>query len=199
MKQLFWCSLLIGLAVLSGCAQPPTVELNAAQKAIEDARTAQTDKYATEEFGAAQKALADATAEIANQDKSFVLTRDYTTAKHLLKDVGARAQTAQSAGSANKEKTKHEVEALIQDTAASLEATKAGMEKAQKGKTTADLVALKSDLNTLSAKMDEAKTFANKGDYLEAKASLNQTKQKATDISAELQQVAQKAKGKRVS
>jgi len=70
MKRLFPYSLIIGLLVLSGCAQPPTGELNAAQKAIEGARAAQADKYAIGEFGATQKALTDATAEIHNQDKA---------------------------------------------------------------------------------------------------------------------------------
>jgi len=87
MRRLFLCSLAIGLLIQSGCAQPPTVELNATQKATEDTRSAQADKYAVGEFGVAQKALNDATAEIANQDKNFVLTRNYTKAKDLLKEA----------------------------------------------------------------------------------------------------------------
>jgi soluble cytochrome b562 len=200
MKRLFLYPLTIGLLVLSGCAQPPTAELNAAQKAIEDARTAQADKYAAGEFGAAQKALTDATAEISNQDKRFVLTRNYTTVKNLLKDVETKAQVAQTASRENTEKTKSEVEALIQDTTASLEATKVALEKAPKGKdTAADLAALKADLDALTTKIDQAKALANNGDYLEAKASLTETKQKAADIATQLQQVAEKVRGKRAS
>ena len=200
MKRLFPYSLIIGLLVLSGCAQPPTGELNAAQKAIEGARAAQADKYAIGEFGAAQKALTDATAEIHNQDKGFVLTRNYTAAKNLLKDVEARAQAAQSVSRENKQKTKSEVEALIQDTTASLEATKVALEKAPKGKdTAADLATLKADLDALTTKIDQAKALANNGDYPEAKASLTETKQKATDIAAQLQQAAEKVRGKRAS
>jgi len=96
MKRLFLCSLVIALLILSGCAQPPTVELNAAQKAIDDAHGAQADTYAAAEFGAAQKALTDARTEITNQDKNFVLTRNYTTAKNLLEESikGCRNQGA---------------------------------------------------------------------------------------------------------
>src|SRR5712691_9845249 len=102
MKRLFLCSLVITLLILSGCAQPPTVQLNAAQKAIDDARAAQADKYAAGEFGASQKALTDARTEIMNQDKNFVLTRNYTTAASLLKDVETKAQAAQAAAKENK-------------------------------------------------------------------------------------------------
>ena len=106
MKRLFPCSILIAILILSGCAQPPTVELNAGQKAIDDAHAAQADKYAAAEFEAAQKALNDARTEITNQDKNFVLTRNYTGAKNLLKDVETKAQAAQAAAKENKEKVK---------------------------------------------------------------------------------------------
>jgi len=200
MKRLFLCSLTIGLLILTGCAQPPTVELNAAQKATEDARSAQADKYAAGEFGLAQKALNEATAEITNQDKNFVLTRNYTKAKDLLKDVESKAQAAQTQAKENKEKTKQEVEALIQQTTASLEATTAALEKAPKGKNAqADTAALKVDVDMLIMALDQGKTLAGNGDYLGAKASLTQTKQQALDISAQVHKVAEKSKGKKTS
>src|SRR5437867_3569904 len=108
MIRLFLFPLTIGLLILSGCAQPPTVELNAAQKATEDARSAQADKYAAGEFGEAQKSLNGATAEITNQDKNFVLTRNYTKAKEFLRDAETKAQAAQTRAKENKEKTKQE-------------------------------------------------------------------------------------------
>jgi len=199
MKRLFLCSLVIAILILSGCAQPPTVELNAGQKAIDDAHAAQADKYAAGEFGAAQKALTDARTEITNQDKNFVLTRNYTTAKSLLKNVENKAQAAQAAATENKEKAKSEVEALIQETTASLEAAKADLDKAPKSKNTkAELDTLKADLDTLTPKIDQAKALANNGDYLDAKASLTQVKQRVTDIATERQHAAEKipAKGK---
>ena len=199
MKRLFLCSLVIALLILSGCAQPPTVELNAAQKAIDDALGAQADTYAAAEFGAAQKALTDARTEITNQDKNFVLTRNYTTAKNLLKDVETKAQAAQAAAKENKEKAKSEVAALIQETTASLEAAKTDLDKAPKSKNTkAEPDTLKADLDTLTPKIDQAKALANNGDYLEAKASLIEAKQRLTDIAAERQHTAEKipAKGK---
>jgi soluble cytochrome b562 len=199
MKRLFPCSFVIALLILSGCAQPPTVELSAAQKAIDDAHAAQADMYAAAEFGAAQKALTDARTEITNQDKNFVLTRNYTGATNLLKDVETKAQAAQAAAKGNKEKAKSEVEALIQETTASLEAAKTDLDKAPKSKNAkAELDSLKTDLDTLSTKLDQAKAVANSGDYLQAKASLTEVKQRVTDIAAERQHAAEKtpAKGK---
>jgi predicted transcriptional regulator len=200
MKRLLFVSLPVGLLILNGCAQPPTIELNAAQRAIEDARKTQTDKYAAAEFGSAQKALNEATAAINTQDKGFVLTRNYTKAKDLLKDAEAKAQDAQKLAKENKEKTIQEVEALIQDTTASLEAATATLEKAPKGRTSqADVAALKGDVDTLIMALDQGKDLAANGEYLEAKASLTQTKQRALDISAQIQNVAEKGKAKKTS
>ncbi len=199
MKRPFLGSLMIAFLILPGCAQPPSVELNGAQKAIDDAHAAQADKYAVEEFGAAQKALTDARTEIANQDKNFVLTRNYTAAKNLLKDVETKAQAAQAAARDNKEKAKSDLEALIQETTVSLDAAKADFDKAPKPKNAkAELDALKAELDLLTTKIDQAKTLASAGDYLQAKASLILVKQRVTDIAAERQHAAEKVptKGK---
>jgi soluble cytochrome b562 len=199
MKRLFPWSLVITFLILTGCARPPMVELNTAQKAMEDAHSAQADKYAVEEFGAAQRTLTDARTEITNQDKNFVLTRNYTTATNLLKDAATKAQTAQAAAKENKEKAKTEVEALMQETTAALEAAKADFDKAPKSRSTkAELDTLKADLDTLSPKIDQAKALANNGDYLEAKTSLTEVKQRITNIAALRQSAVEKdpAKGK---
>jgi hypothetical protein len=199
MKRLFLCLLTIGILILSGCAQPPTLELNGAQKAIDNAHAAEADKYAVEEFGAAQKALTEARTEITNQDKNFVLTRNYTAAKNLLKDAETKAQAAQAAAKDNKEKVKSEVEGLIRETTASLEAAKADLDKAPKTKNTkAELDALKANLDTLATKIDQAKTLVSSGDYLQAKASLILAKKRPTEIATERQHTAEKipAKGK---
>jgi len=197
MTRLFLGSLAIAFLILSGCAQDPAVELNAGQKAIDGARATKADKYAAGEFSVAQKALTDARTEITNQDKNFVLTRNYTTAKDLLRDVEAKALMAQAAAKENKEKTRREVEALIQETTASLEAARGAFDKAPKSKDTkAELDTLKADLDTLTPKIDQAKALANNGDYLEAKTSLTEVKQRITNVATLRQNAVEKVQVK---
>ena len=69
-----------------GCATPPTREMDHAQGAIDAARAAGADRYATEQYGAAVKALQNAEAAVGQ--------RDYRLALNYALDGRDRAQRA---------------------------------------------------------------------------------------------------------
>jgi len=173
------------------------VELvSSAQKALDEARSFEADKYAPDEFGQAQKSFSDATSEIATQEKGFALTRSYGKAEQSLKDAVTRAQTAQTAAKDNKDKTKREVETLTTETEAAFQTAKAALQKAPRGKDTkAELDAMKGDLDATAAALAEAKDMYSKGDYFGAKASLTRGKEKATTVSSEVELAMHKIKG----
>lgn len=84
------CSLsVIGAALLlfSGCAQPPTEELEAAQSALAGAREAGASTLASESFAAAQAKLTEA--------ESLVDDGEYDEAKLLLEEAARLAAEAQ--------------------------------------------------------------------------------------------------------
>ena len=80
-------ALIFCLAVLaSACGTPPTREMDQAQGAIDAARAAGADRYATEEYQAALDAL--------KQAQDAVEQRDYRLALNHAIDSRERAQTA---------------------------------------------------------------------------------------------------------
>ena len=60
-------------AAAAGCADPPSKELHQAQGAIDAARAAGADSYATDEFTAAVEALARAEAAVGQRDYRLAL------------------------------------------------------------------------------------------------------------------------------
>jgi hypothetical protein len=77
----------LGLVLASGaCAEPPNKELHEAQGAIDAAKAAGAERYATDELTAAQRALDQANAAVAQ--------RDYRLALNHALDSRERAQSA---------------------------------------------------------------------------------------------------------
>jgi hypothetical protein len=183
-------------SLATGCQQAPTQQVAATQQALEEARAAQADQYAPDEFGQAQKSFTDATDEIAAQGKAFFLTRGYTKADELLKEAQMKVQTAQTAATENKEKVKHEVETLTTETEAAIQAANAALLKAPRGKgAKAELEAMKADLDTTTTALAEARDMYSKGDYLGAKTSLTGSKQTVEKVAAEVELAMHKVKG----
>lgn len=198
MQKSFLAIPILMATLLLGCSQAPTADLSATKTALDEARASEADKYAADDFNPAQKAFDDAANEIAAQDKSFFLTRNYSKAQQLLQDAQAKAQTAQTAAKANKEKVKLEVETLTTETEAAIETAQAALAKAPRGKDTqAELAAMKADLDGLTGALAEARDLYSKGDYLGAKAPLTTSKGKAEEVTAEVQTALAKVRGRR--
>lgn len=183
-------------SLVTGCQQAPTQQVAAAQQALEDAQAAQSDQYAPEEFGQAQQSFSAATDETTAQSKAFFLTRSYTKADQLLKEAQAKALTAQTAATENKEKVKREVETLTTETEAAIQTARAALLKAPRGKDTrAELEAMKAALDATTTALAEAQEMYSKGDYLGAKTSLTGSKQKVEKVTAEVELAMNKVKG----
>ena len=194
-KAILMMTILAAL-LLSGCQKAPTEQLSAAQKALEGARAAEADKYAVDELSQAQKSFDDASAEVTAQSNKFFLTRNYSKADQLLKAAQDRAQAAQTVAPDNKEKVKREVESLTTETDTAIKTAKAALLKAPRGKDTrAELESMKADLDATTTALAEARDMYTKGDYVGAKASLTRGKQKAEEVSGEVELAMQKVKG----
>lgn len=80
------CCALGVVVVLAGCAEPPDKEMNQAQGAIDAARAAGADQYATTELASATDALM--------RSEEAVAQKDYRLALSLAIDSRERAQNA---------------------------------------------------------------------------------------------------------
>jgi hypothetical protein len=99
MKSMLIAVAVVVVALCIGCAKAPQAEIDAAMKAVADAKSVVAGKYAMEQFTAVEKRLADAQTEIAKQNKTLI-GRNYTAASTMLKDVVVKAAEVSTAAAA---------------------------------------------------------------------------------------------------
>ena len=196
MSKLLYSLVVIMLALqLGACAQAPQQEIDGAKAAIEAARS--LEKYAPEAFKQASDALNTAVAEVEAQNGKFALTRSYSQAKQLLAHATEAASKAKAAGEAKREEVKKTAEVVWQEAQTALDAAKAAVETAPRGKgTDADIAAMKADLDAQATALNEAQSAFRSGDYLTAQSKAESVKTMATQISNDIAQARAK-KGRR--
>lgn len=112
-------SLLVSLvffAFLFGCAKAPTKEMEAAEKALNDAKAKEAHIYAEETFKKAEDAF--------NKAKALVNEKKYKEAKALLEEAQKLAKQAEGEIEQGKAKMKEEAEKLFTDIKTALDETK---------------------------------------------------------------------------
>jgi hypothetical protein len=93
----------------AGCAEPPSKEMNQAQGAIDAARAAGADRFATDEFNAAVDAL--------KRSEEAVTARDYRQALNHAIDSRERAQSAAKLAVEGRANSRGEAERAIAEVA----------------------------------------------------------------------------------
>lgn len=98
----------LSLSYLSGCAKPPTKEVEQAEKAIAEAKQKEADLYVQDIFSKAEDSLKKA--------KDLISQKKYKDAKKAAEEATQFAQQAIPLVEQNKAKMKAEVEQMIPDT-----------------------------------------------------------------------------------
>ena len=111
--------LVLALGV-SSCAKPPVADQQAAQAAIEKARTAEAAEDAANELQAAMDSVAKADAEVNTQNGKFALFRSYKKATALYLSANQTAVQAEQNAIANKEQFRKDSEAAIASSQANI-------------------------------------------------------------------------------
>ncbi|MBI1924220.1 hypothetical protein HYR99_08200 [Candidatus Poribacteria bacterium] len=174
--------------IVSGCAKPPVAQVDAVKAALADAKTAEADRYAKDEYSTANSSLAAAQSEIDHQNSRFALLRKYNQAKQMLTKAQADAQAAKSAADTNKAQVRSEAESTLQQTQTAIADAKTLMESAPKGKEgKAALELIQTDLTTLETSLPDVTTTITSGDFLAAKDQAQSKLAKANSIKQELQ------------
>ena len=176
-RALFLLTVLILCAALlaSACGEPPTREMDQAQGAIDAARAAGADRYATEEYQAALDAL--------KQAQEAVAQRDYRLALNHAIDSRERAQAAAKEGAdqqvtlrSGAERRLGEVTALLAQANSRLAAAEAAHVPRR------SLNGPHASIAAADTSLQKAGTQINEGDY---KASQKQL----ADTAAQLREV----------
>lgn len=114
------------LALLGGCAKPPTEEMAAAEKAVADAKQKEADLYVQDVFAKAEGVLKNA--------KELVANKKYKEAKAAAEETAKLAQQAVALVETNKAKMKAEAEQMFKDVQAAMDEMKSSVSKAIKKK-----------------------------------------------------------------
>jgi len=158
------CLLACVAAAAVACADPPNKELHQAQGAIDAARAAGADSYATEEFTAAVDALARAEAAVGQ--------RDYRLALSQALDSRERAQNAAKLAASQKAEVRSMAERLLAEVTSAVAMASTRLTAETTRKPSPAVVALQSVVQDARAALDDAGKALATEDYLEARRRL---------------------------
>ena len=183
--------LAIGLLLLTsaGCSGPPQKEIDQAQSALDVARTAGAERYATSEFAAAASSLEKAHAAVGQ--------RDYRQALNYAIDSRQRATEAARQATDGKARAKTAVEALYGEIATLANKLQAALRTAETAAPAKLLRASQTTLRDARADLQKASAAITAGNYADATKVLTDVRGKLTPALADVQSIPPKPVRKR--
>jgi predicted small lipoprotein YifL len=192
-KVLMGMAAIAMIAVLTSCGKKPQAEIDAANAAIEAAKTAEAAVYVPAEFAAVQDSMTAIMADIAAQESK--LFKKFGPAKEKLVSTVTLANTVAANAATKKEEVKKETETLMTEVKAMLVENTDLMKKAPRGKEgAAVLEAMKTDMAAIEASLVEAQGMYDGGKYMDANNKVKAAKESATGINTELKEAIAKVK-----
>ena len=187
--------LVLAIAVVLAACKQPTEQINSAKAALESVMKAGADKYAVDEYKKLDADLKAALDEVAAQDKKFF--KKFGTAKEMLAKVLTDADALKAALPAKIEAAKNLAIQLQGDARKGLDAAKALLDKAPKGKgTDKDLAALKGDLEGADAEFAGIQKALDAQDYIGALNTVKSIQAKVAGVKDQIQAALDKTKKK---
>jgi len=181
------------VALLSGCGKVPQVEIDAANAALQAAKTAESDVYVPAEFAAVQDSLNSVLAEIETQKSK--LFKKFGPAKEKLAAVLTLANQVASNAAVKKEEVRAEVTTLMADINTVIAENKTLITKAPRGKEgAAVLEQIKAEMATIEGSVVEAQGSFDKGSYMDALNKIKAAQESAAGINTELKEAIAKVK-----
>ena len=157
----------------AACAAPPNKEMDQAQGAIDAARAAGADRYATTEYSAATEALKNA--------NDAVGVGDYRLALNFALESRERAQNAARGAADAKARVRAEVEHGITEITAVIAQARSRLMAAERARVARRLLqAPRADLTAAEAALQKAGEAVGAEDYLLAREALNGVKERVT-------------------
>ena len=175
------------IVLVSGCAQPPVDQINAAEQAVKDAQQSGAATYVANDYAKVEGLMANLKKEVADQDGKFALLRDYGKAEQLAATTKAEAERVKADAIKKMEEAKS---AATQAQQAAQEVVKSTLElvaKAPTGKDRAALESIKTDAEALKASLNEVQLMIDKADYLGAQTKAKAIQEKGQAVSKEIE------------
>jgi hypothetical protein len=172
-------ALICAIAFSVACSEPPQKEIDRAQGAIDAARAAGADQYATEAFNAATSAL--------QQAHEAVQQRDYRLALSRALDANERALEAAKESANGKVRARAEAEGLLTMTATSIQQLQTKLKAGEAARLPAPQLEpgrrLRGDAERV---LQEARAAVKEGNYL---AAMKRTQDLQLKITAEIKAI----------
>jgi hypothetical protein len=192
-KVLMGLAVIAMVAVLSSCGKKPQAEIDAANAAIEAAKTAEAAVYVPAEFAAVQDSLNAVLANITAKESKLFKNFKGETAK--LAGVVTLANTVAANAATKKEEVKAEAANLMTGIKTVIEENVKLIPKLPRGKEGAAVIEqIKADVATVDAAVVEAQGLFDKGSYMDALNKVKAAKEKADGLNAEVKEVLTKAR-----
>ena len=193
--------IIVGLAtlgvvalILTGCSKVPQAELDAANSAIEAAKTAGADLYLPDAYTALQDSMKVITEKI--ELKKTKMFRKYGEVKEKLSAVTLMANQVSEQTEVRKNEVKTEAQNTLAEVKTILEENKQLVAKAPKGKGgSAALLEIKNEISVIEGSVDEASKLLEANEFIAALDKVKAAKEKASSINAELKEVIAKYSG----
>ena len=179
-------STLLLVFLLSSCGEVPQADIDAANAALEAAKTAGADTYLPDQYNAAKKTLDNALAMV-EEEKSAMFS-NYDEAVVQLTQAKEAADKAAQDAPAKKAEVKAEVESMVAQIGEMVKETKMMWKKAPRGKgTTEPLKQIKAEIEATESSVGDVTATLEQGDYLLARQKAQAIVAKLKNIQAELQ------------
>ena len=176
-------SLFVAVAVLAGCDDPPTADLDAAKQALDSAQDVGAERFAASEYSAAQRAYSEAEATTNTEAERFFLFKNFEQARAQIADAKSKATQAESAAEAEKKRQRESAEAVIATARDAVSAAYTSLEEAPAGKgTEADIEELRTELSAAEADLDAAEAAVDSENFSDAESLAESADQKATEV-----------------
>lgn len=185
-----------GLAALlfTGCSKIPQAEIDQANAAIEEAKVAGAETYAPDNFLALQDSFNLVMVNLETQKSKMF--KNYKTVIEGLSGVGQFAQQVKLESESRKLEVKSEIQNTIAEVKTLIETNRQLILEAPRGKEEASaLVAIKGELDSIEATINEANTTLEAGDFMATLEKTKAAREKANVINVELTEVIAKYKG----
>jgi hypothetical protein len=159
------CAILCTIVLFTGCSAPPQKEMSRAEAAIDAARTAGAEQYATESFAAATTAFKQAQEAVDQRDYRLALTRAV--------DATDRAEEAARQASDGKANARHDSELAVNAVNAELSQLEARLKAAEPARLTKrELADARAVAGDAAAALQKARALLAAGNYKDARGAV---------------------------
>ncbi len=173
--------------LVSGCAQPPSDQIQAAEKAVQDAQQSGAATYTADEYAKLEGTVAALKKEVEEQDGKLALFRDYGKAEQLAASAKADGERVKSETAKRKEEAQAAALQAQQVAQAAVKSTLELVARAPVGKDRAALEAIKTDAEALKASLNQVQMALDKEDYRAAQTQSKAIHEKSQAVSAEIE------------